>query len=210
MFVKADFTLNEFYKEIIEDELNVKEVTFTDDVSELTTYNFKPQLKTVGPKYGKQLGGIREYLANVDGNKAMAELKANGAIKFDVAGTEVSLAEEDLLIEMTQKEGYVTEADNYVTVVLDTNLTEELLEEGCVNEIISKLQTMRKDSGFEVMDRIKVYIDGNDKLADVVKKNEAAIAGKVLANEFLYNATTALSKEWNIHGEKVSLGVEKI
>ena len=210
MFVKADFTLDEFYKEIIEDELNVKNVTFTDDVSELTTYNFKPQLKTVGPKYGKQLGGIKEYLANVDGNAAMAELKANGAIKFDVAGTEISLAEEDLLIEMTQKEGYVTEADNYVTVVLDTNLTEELLEEGCVNEIISKLQTMRKDSGFEVMDRIKLYIDGNDKLAEVVKKNESAIAGKVLANEVIYNATTALSKEWNINGEKVSLGVEKI
>ena len=210
MFVKADFTLNEFYKEIIEDELNVKEVTFTDDVSELTTYNFKPQLKTVGPKYGKQLGGIKEYLSNVDGNKAMAELKANGAIKFDVAGTEVSLAEEDLLIEMTQKEGYVTEADNYVTVVLDTNLTDELLEEGCVNEIISKLQTMRKDSGFEVMDRIKVYVDGNDKIAEIVKKNEASIAGKVLANEVLYNATTALSKEWNINGEKVTLGVERI
>ncbi|MCR4930084.1 MAG: isoleucine--tRNA ligase [Lachnospiraceae bacterium] len=210
MFVKADFTLDEFYKEIIEDELNVKNVTFTDDVSELTTYNFKPQLKTVGPKYGKQLGGIKEYLANVDGNAAMAELKANGAIKFDVAGVEISLAEEDLLIEMTQKEGYVTEADNYVTVVLDTNLTEELLEEGCVNEIISKLQTMRKDSGFEVMDRIKLYIDGNDKLAEVVKKNESAIAGKVLANEVIYNATTALSKEWNINGEKVSLGVEKI
>ena len=210
MFVKADFTLDEFYKEIIEDELNVKNVTFTDDVSELTTYNFKPQLKTEGPKYGKQLGGIKEYLANVDGNAAMAELKANGAIKFDVAGTEISLAEEDLLIEMTQKEGYVTEADNYVTVVLDTNLTEELLEEGCVNEIISKLQTMRKDSGFEVMDRIKLYIDGNDKLAEVVKKNESAIAGKVLANEVIYNATTALSKEWNINGEKVNLGVEKI
>ena len=210
MFVKADFTLDEFYKEIIEDELNVKNVTFTDDVSELTTYNFKPQLKTVGPQYGKQLGGIKEYLANVDGNAAMAELKANGAIRFDVAGVEISLAEEDLLIEMTQKEGYVTEADNYVTVVLDTNLTEELLEEGCVNEIISKLQTMRKDSGFEVMDRIKLYIDGNDKLAEVVKKNESAIAGKVLANEVIYNATTALSKEWNINGEKVSLGVEKI
>ena len=210
MFVKADFTLDEFYKEIIEDELNVKNVTFTDDVSELTTYNFKPQLKTVGPKYGKQLGGIKEYLANVDGNAAMAELKANGAIKFDVAGTEISLAEEDLLIEMTQKEGYVTEADNYVTVVLDTNLTEELLEEGCVNEIISKLQTMRKDSGFEVMDRIKLYIDGNDKLAEVVKKNESAIAGKVLANEVIYNATTALSKEWNINGEKVNHSEKKI
>ncbi len=210
MFVKADFTLNEFYKEIIEDELNVKEVTFTDDVSELTTYNFKPQLKTVGPKYGKQLGGIKEYLANVDGNKAMAELKANGAIKFDVDGTEISLAEEDLLIEMTQKEGYVTEADNYVTVVLDTNLTDELLEEGSVNEIISKLQTMRKDSGFEVMDRIKLYIDGNDKLAEIIKKNEAAIAGKVLANEVIYNTKNDQSKEWNINGEKISLGVERV
>ena len=210
MFVKADFTLNEFYKEIIEDELNVKEVTFTDDVSELTTYNFKPQLKTVGPKYGKQLGGIKEYLANVDGNKAMAELKADGAIKFTVDGTEISLAEEDLLIEMTQKEGYVTEADNYVTVVLDTNLTDELLEEGSVNEIISKLQTMRKDSGFEVMDRIKLYIDGNDKLSEIIKKNESAIAGKVLANEVIYNSKNDLSKEWNINGEKISLGVERV
>ena len=210
MFVKADFTLDEFYKEIIEDELNVKNVTFTDDVSELTTYNFKPQLKTVGPKYGKQLGGIKEYLANVDGNKAMAELKANGAIKFEVGGVEISLAEEDLLIEMTQKEGYVTEADNYVTVVLDTNLTEELLEEGCVNEIISKLQTMRKDSGFEVMDRIKVYVEGNDKIAEIVKKNEKAIADKVLANEVLYGTKNDAAKEWNINGEKVFLGVEKI
>ena len=210
MFVKADFTLDEFYKEIIEDELNVKEVTFTDDVSELTTYNFKPQLKTVGPKYGKQLGGIKEYLANVDGNKAMAELKANGAIKFEVGGVEISLAEEDLLIEMTQKEGYVTEADNYVTVVLDTNLTEELLEEGCVNEIISKLQTMRKDSGFEVMDRIKVYVEGNDKIAEIVKKNEKAIADKVLANEVLYGTKNDAAKDWNINGEKVFLGVEKI
>ncbi len=210
MFVKADFTLDEFYKEIIEDELNVKEVTFTDDVSELTTYNFKPQLKTVGPKYGKQLGGIKEYLANVDGNKAMAELKANGAIKFEVGGVEISLAEEDLLIEMTQKEGYVTEADNYVTVVLDTNLTEELLEEGCVNEIISKLQTMRKDSGFEVMDRIKVYVEGNDKIAEIVKKNEKAIADKVLANEVIYGSKNDAAKDWNINGEKVNLGVEKI
>ena len=210
MFVKADFTLDEFYKEIIEDELNVKEVTFTDDVSELTTYNFKPQLKTVGPKYGKQLGGIKEYLANVDGNKAMAELKADGAIKFEVGGVEISLAEEDLLIEMTQKEGYVTEADNYVTVVLDTNLTEELLEEGCVNEIISKLQTMRKDSGFEVMDRIKVYVEGNDKIESIVKKNEKAIADKVLANEVLYGTKNEAAKDWNINGEKVNLGVEKI
>ena len=209
MFIKADFTLDDFYKEIIEDELNVKAVTFTDDVSALTTYTFKPQLKTVGPKYGKQLGGIKAYLANVDGNATMATLKSEGAIKFDVDGTEVSLAEEDLLIEMTQKEGYVTEADNYVTVVLDTNLTEELLEEGNVNEIISKLQTMRKDSGFEVMDRINVYIEGNEKLEAVVKKNEAAIAGKVLADKILYNETTDNSKKWNINGESVNIGVKK-
>ena len=140
----------------------------------------------------------------------MAELKANGAIKFEVGGVEISLAEEDLLIEMTQKEGYVTEADNYVTVVLDTNLTEELLEEGCVNEIISKLQTMRKDSGFEVMDRIKVYVEGNDKIAEIVKKNEKAIADKVLANEVLYGTKNDAAKDWNINGEKVFLGVEKI
>ena len=209
MFIKADFNLDDFYKEIIEDELNVKAVTFTDDVSALTTYTFKPQLKTVGPKYGKQLGGIKAYLANVDGNATMATLKSEGAIKFDVDGTEVSLAEEDLLIEMTQKEGYVTEADNYVTVVLDTNLTEELLEEGNVNEIISKLQTMRKDSGFEVMDRINVYIEGNEKLEAVVKKNEAAIAGKVLADKILYNETTDNSKKWNINGESVNIGVKK-
>ncbi len=209
MFIKADFTLDDFYKEIIEDELNVKAVTFTDDVSALTTYTFKPQLKTVGPKYGKQLGGIKAYLANVDGNATMATLKSEGAVKFDVDGTEVSLAEEDLLIEMTQKEGYVTEADNYVTVVLDTNLTEELLEEGNVNEIISKLQTMRKDSGFEVMDRINVYIEGNEKLEAVVKKNEAAIAGKVLADKILYNETTDNSKKWNINGESVNIGVKK-
>ncbi|MCQ2542831.1 MAG: isoleucine--tRNA ligase [Lachnospiraceae bacterium] len=209
MFIKADFTLDDFYKEIIEDELNVKAVTFTDDVSALTTYTFKPQLKTVGPKYGKQLGGIKAYLANVDGNATMAILKSEGAVKFDVDGTEVSLAEEDLLIEMTQKEGYVTEADNYVTVVLDTNLTEELLEEGNVNEIISKLQTMRKDSGFEVMDRINVYIEGNEKLEAVVKKNEAAIAGKVLADKILYNETTDNSKKWNINGESVNIGVKK-
>ena len=140
----------------------------------------------------------------------MAELKADGAIKFEVGGVEISLAEEDLLIEMTQKEGYVTEADNYVTVVLDTNLTEELLEEGCVNEIISKLQTMRKDSGFEVMDRIKVYVEGNDKIAEIVKKNEKAIADKVLANEVLYGTKNDAAKEWNINGEKISLGVERV
>ncbi len=209
MFIKAPFTLGAFYQEIIEDELNVKKVVFTDDVREFTTYTFKPQLKTVGPKYGKQLGGIREKLSSIDGNAAMDELKANGFIAFDVNGTEVRLAEEDLLIDISQKEGYVTEADNTVTVVLDTNLTEELVEEGFVYEVISKVQTMRKDSGFEVMDHIRVYISGNDRVADVVRKNEPAIGGKVLADAFVYDAGGfPNAKEWNINGENVTVGVE--
>ena len=210
MFIKAPFELGDFYKEIIEEELNVKAVVFTDDVRDFTTYTFKPQLKTVGPKYGKQLAGIREQLSSIDGNKAMDELKANGFITFDVNGTEVKLAEEDLLIDISQKEGYVTEADNTVTVVLDTNLTEELIEEGNVSEVISKIQTMRKDSGFEVMDHIAVYVSGNDKIADIVKKNEEAIGGKVLANAFKYEAGAANSKEWNVNGENVTIGVEKL
>ncbi len=209
MFVKAEKELDEFFKEIIEDELNVKTVTFTDDVRDFTSYSFKPQLKTVGPKYGKQLGGIREYLGSLDGNAAMDELKAKGALVFDVNGTEVSLAEEDLLIEMSQKEGYVSEADNYVTVVLDTNLTEELIEEGFVYEVISKIQTMRKDADFEVMDHIKVSIDGNQKIADIVKANENAIAEKVLADAIVTDASLAISKEWNVNGETVTIGVEK-
>jgi isoleucyl-tRNA synthetase len=208
MFIKAPFELGEFYKEIIEDELNVKSVVFTDDVRDFTTYTFKPQLKTVGPKYGKQLGGIRATLSEIDGNAAMDELKANGFIAFDVDGVEVKLAEEDLLIDISQKEGYVTEADNTVTVVLDTNLTDELIEEGFVYEVISKIQTMRKDSDFEVMDHINVYISGNDKIASVVKKNADAIGEKVLANEFKFEQG-GISKEWNVNGENVTIGVEK-
>ncbi len=209
MFVKAPFTLGEFYQEIIEDELNVKKVVFTDEVREFTTYTFKPQLRTVGPKYGKQLGGIQKYLGSVDGNDAMDILKEKGALTFDVDGTEVSLAEEDLLIDMKQKEGYVTEADNTVTVILDTNLTDELIEEGFMYEVISKVQTMRKDSGFEVMDHIKVYISGNDRVADVVKKNEEAISVKVLADEIVYGASCVGAKEWNVNGEDVTIGVQK-
>ncbi len=209
MFVKAPFTLGEFYQEIIEDELNVKKVVFTDEVREFTTYTFKPQLRTVGPKYGKQLGGIQKYLGSVDGNDAMDILKEKGALTFDVDGTEVSLAEEDLLIDMKQKEGYVTEADNTVTVILDTNLTDELIEEGFMYEVISKVQTMRKDSGFEVMDHIKVYISGNDRVADVVKKNENAISVKVLADEIVYGASCDGAKNWNVNGEDVTIGVQK-
>ena len=210
MFIKASFTLDAFYQEIIEDELNVKKVVFTEDVREFTTYTFKPQLKTVGPKYGKQLGGIKERLSSIDGNAAMDELKANGFIAFDVNGVEVKLAEEDLLIDISQKEGYVTEADNTVTVVLDTNLTEELIEEGFVYEVISKVQTMRKDSGFEVMDHIRVYISGNDRIAGIVKKNEKAIGGKVLADAFVYGGDALPNeKAWTINGENAKIGLEK-
>jgi hypothetical protein len=204
MFIKAPFALDEFYSEIIEDELNVKEVKFTEDVRDFTSYTFKPQLKTVGPKYGKQLGGIQKYLGGVDGNAAMDELKEKGALVFDVNGCEVSLAEEDLLITMAQKEGYVAEADGDVTVVMDTNLTEELIEEGFVFEIISKIQTMRKDSGFEVMDHIAIAFSGNDKIMEIVRKNEAAITAKVLADKVEEGNTYKVNKEWNVNGEKVA------
>ncbi len=210
MFVKADRDLTDFYKDIIAEELNVKTVTFTDDVRDFTSYTFKPQLRTVGPKYGKQLGGIQKTLSSLDGNAAMDELKANGALKFMVGDVEVALAEEDLLIEMTQKEGYVTEADNYMTVVLDTNLTEELIEEGFVLEVISKIQTMRKDADFEVTDHIKVAFTDNDKVAEIAMKNKDAIAGKVLADYMTTGVTLAVSKEWNVNGENVTISVERV
>ena len=210
MFVKSEKALDSFFVDIIEDELNVKEVVFTDDVRDFTSYNFKPQLRTVGPKYGKQLGGIQKTLATLDGNAAMDELKTNGAIKFMVGDVEVALAEEDLLIEMTQKEGYMTEAYGNTTVVLDTNLSEELIEEGYVFEVISKIQTMRKDSDFEVMDHINVYMTGSDKLAEVVLKNEKSIAEKVLANAIITDKMQGISKDWNINGIDVTIGVERV
>ncbi len=210
MFVKAEKELDKYFVEIIEDELNIKAVTFKEDLSDFTAYSFKPQLRTVGPKYGKQLGGIREYLSNVDGNEAMATLKSEGALKFDVAGTEVVLAEEDLLIETAKMEGYVTEGDNFVTVVLDTTLTPELIEEGFVREIISKVQTMRKDADFNVTDRIKIYVEGNDKIAEIMNANAEEIKNVVLGNEFVVGAMGGISKDWNINGEKVVLGVEVV
>ena len=209
MYIKSDFTLSEFYQEIIEDELNVKEVVFTDDVRDFTSYTFKPQLRTVGPKYGKQLGGIQKHLAALDGNAAMDELNADGALKFDVDGVAVELTKDDLLIDMAQKEGYVSQEDNRMTVVLDTNLTPELVEEGFVYEIISKIQTMRKESGFEVTDHIRVSINGNDKLSEIAQKNKDAISGKVLADELTSGAEYAVSKEWNINGENAVIAVEK-
>ena len=211
MFVKAPHTLSDFYQDIIKEELNVKSVSFTDDVREFTSYSFKPQLRTVGPKYGKQLGGIQKALAVLDGNAAMDELNTNGVLKLDCGGTPVELAKEDLLIEMSQKEGYVSEADNTVTVVLDTNLTEELIEEGFVYEVISKIQTMRKDADYEVMDHIRVVIGGNERIASIVKQNEAAIAGKVLADEMITGQAAGSGdwkeKQWNVNGEEVTIGI---
>ena len=210
MFVKAPEAVDGYFVEIIENELNVKAVDFTDDVREFTSYTFKPQLRTVGPKYGKQLGGIRKYLAELDGNAAMDELNEKGSISFDVNGTMVELTREDLLIEMTQKEGYISQEDGGYTVVLDTNLTPELIEEGFVYELISKIQTMRKDSGFEVTDRIRVAISDNEKLTQILRSNEKAIADKVLAVEVLDNQTLANAKEWDINGEKAVISVEKV
>ena len=208
MYIKAAKTLDDYFVDILRDELNVKNVEFKEDLSAFTAYSFKPQLRTVGPKYGKHLNAIKEYLANVDGNKAMSELKANGVIKFTADDTEIALAEEDLLIDVAKMDGYVTEGDNYVTVVIDTTLTPELIEEGYVREVISKIQTMRKDSDFQVTDRIKVYVTGNAKIADVMEKNADEIKRVVLADAFVMDAACDNSKEWNINGEKVTIGVE--
>ena len=208
MYIKAAKTLDDYFVDILRDELNVKNVEFKEDLSAFTAYSFKPQLRTVGPKYGKHLNAIKEYLANVDGNKAMSELKANGVIKFTADDTEIALAEEDLLIDVAKMEGYVTEGDNYVTVVIDTTLTPELIEEGYVREVISKIQTMRKDSDFQVTDRIKVYVTGNAKIAEVMEKNADEIKRVVLGDVFVMDTACDNSKEWNINGEKVTIGVE--
>ena len=209
MFVKAEKALPEFYQEIIEDELNVKEVIFTSDVRDFTSYSFKPQLKTVGPKYGKQLGSIKKALAEIDGNKAMDTLNESGSLTFDFDGANVVLTKEDLLIDTAQVEGYISEGDNSITVVLDTNLTPELVEEGFVREIISKIQTMRKEAGFEVMNHINVFQDENEVIAGILKKYTDEIKGEVLADNIMLGQTGGYAKEWNINGEKVMLGVEK-
>ena len=210
MYIKADFKLDSFYTDIIKDELNVKEVVFADDVRAFTSYTFKPQLRTVGPKYGKQLGGIQKHLAELDGNAAMDELNADGKLSFDVNGVTVELTKDDLLIDTAQKEGYVTQEDNRMTVVLDTNLTEELIEEGFVYEIISKIQTMRKDAGFEVMDHIRVSLNGNVKLSALAEKNKEAICSKVLADELTEGLDFSCEKEWNVNGEKIVIAVERV
>ncbi|MBS5665810.1 MAG: isoleucine--tRNA ligase [Roseburia sp.] len=210
MYIKAGKELSDFYVNIIRDELNVKEAELTDDVSKLTTYSFKPQLKTLGRRFGKKINDVRQILAELDGQAAMAELNEKGTLTIQVDGQDEALEKDDLLIEAAQMEGYVSDTDRGITVVLDTNLTPELLEEGFVREIISKVQTMRKDAGFEVMDHIRVSMQDNDKVQQVISSNEAQIKSEVLADEVAYNGAKGFTKEWNINGEKVTLGVEKL
>ncbi len=205
MFIKAEKTLENYFVEIIEDELNIKTVEFKDDLSSFTAYSFKPQLRTVGPKYGKQLNGIREYLAHIDGSAAMEKLKNEGSLKFDIDGTDIVLTEDDLLIEAAKMDGYVTEGDNYVTVVIDTTLTPELIEEGFVREIISKIQTMRKDADYNVTDRITLGISGNDKILQIVNNNRDEIKRVCLIDDISGDSSKGDSREWNINGEKVVL-----
>ena len=209
MYVKAPYKLAEYYCEIIEDELNVKKVDFTDDVRAFTTYSFKPQLKTVGPKYGKFLNGIRQHLSEVDGNTAMDELKEKGSLTFDVNGTNVVLSEEDLLIDMAQTEGFVSDGDNTITVVLDTKLTPELIEEGFVREIISKVQTMRKEADFQVTDKIVISCKGNEKIEQLIKANADQIKSEVLAVDVKFDEANGYVKDWSINGENVTMGVER-
>ena len=210
MYIKTENKLSGFYTDIIKDELNVKEVVYADDVSGFTSYSFKPQLKTLGPKYGKLIGTIKNALSELDGSAAYTGLKAEGKLSLNVEGSDIELSEDDLLIESVKKEGYVTKEDNLMTVVLDVNLTPELIEEGYVNEIISKVQNMRKDSGFEVMDHIRISINGNDKLYDVVLKNAEDIKRKVLAESISKGESFRNSGDWNINGEDVTITLEKI
>ena len=210
MYIKADKEMGQFYTDIIADELNVKEVKFANDVESFISYSFKPQLRTVGPKYGKLLNGIRTALAEINGTEAMNELRSTGLLTLDINGNKVELSEEDLLIENAQTEGYVTEADGDISVVLDTNLTPELIEEGFVREIVSKVQTMRKEAGFEVMDKIHIYAKDNDKILELMKNHKEEIMSEVLAEDMTLGTTDGYVKEWNINKEPVVLGVAKM
>ena len=210
MFVKAEEELGDFYKEIIEDELNIKAVTFTQDVSAFTSYSFKPQLKTLGPKYGKRLGEIRTALMELDGSAAKKELDANGVLRLELQGGAVELAPEDLLIEMTQSDRYFTVEDGGVTVAIDTELTEALIEEGFVRELVSKFQTMRKEAGFYVEDHIRAYASGNRKIEALLAANSAQVGGDILADAVCTGSLAGYTKEWDVNGEAVTLGVERI
>ena len=210
MYIKSPIELEKMYIDIIADELNVKIVQFVDDIGKFISYTFKPQLKTVGPKYGKLLNGIRKHLSELDGNAAMSELKEQDALKFEVDGSQVILSEEDLLIETAQMENFVAESYGEVSVILNTNLTPELIEEGFVREIISKVQTMRKEADFEVTDKICLSAKDNSKIVDLMKAHEEEIKSEVLAKEIILGETKGYEKEWNINSEKVVLGVSKL
>jgi isoleucyl-tRNA synthetase len=210
MFIKAPWKLDAFFTDIIADELNVKSVEYKDDVRDFTSYTFKPQLKTLGPKYGKILGEIKNQLSGLDGNAAMDELNSDGFITLNVQGEEIKLEKADLLIEMTQQEGFVANSDKGITVVMDTNLTPELIEEGNVREVVSKIQTMRKDAGFEVMDKIHVTVSGNENVAALIERNAAQVKSVVLAEDITNGEAKGFTKEWNINGEQVTFGVERV
>ena len=209
MYVKSDKTPDDSFIPVIADELNVKSVEFTDSVRAFTTYSFKPQLRTVGPKYGKYLGAIKNALSAIDGNAAMDAIEASGELKLDVPDADIVLTRDDLLIEMTKKDGFESLSDKGVTVVIDKNLTPELIEEGNVREIISKIQTMRKDSGFEVMDRIRVAFSDNEAILAVAERNALEICDETLADS-LTEGTLTFTKKWNINGESVVISVEKV
>ena len=210
LYYSADKQLPDFFADILAGELNVKQVTFATDTSAFMGYSFKPLLKTLGPKYGKQIGAIKAYLEQMDGSAAMARLDAGQNLEFEVDGTAVSIAKEDLLIETTQKGNFVSRSDNGMTVILNTDLTEALIEEGYAAEFISKVQNMRKDSGFEVMDHIRIGITGNARIADIVEKNKALMTEKLLADEIAREVSFANEKEWKVNDETVKISVEKV
>lgn len=208
MYVKADRQLDDFFKEIVASELNLKAVSFKDDMEEYLSYSFKPQFKVLGPKVGKQIGEVKAALAGINGHAAKAELESTGKLKLTLKSGEVELLPEDVDITMSQTEGFATQRYGNVTIALETTLSQELIEEGFVREIISKLQTMRKENGFQVVDHITVYAAGNDKLVDIMSRNEDFLKKVVLADKVVYGSTEGFVKEWNINGEDITLAVK--
>ncbi len=208
MYVKADRQLDDFFKEIVASELNLKAVSFKDDMEEYLSYSFKPQFKVLGPKVGKQIGEVKAALAGINGHAAKAELESTGKLKLSLKSGEVELQPEDVDITMSQTEGFATQRYGSVTIALETTLSQELIEEGFVREIISKLQTMRKENGFQVVDHITVYAAGNDKLVDIMSRNEDFLKKVVLADKVVYGSTEGFVKEWNINGEDITLAVK--
>ena len=210
VLVQCEHKLDPMFAEIVAQELNVKDIKFVEDTSQYTVYSFKPQLKLLGAKYGKQLNEVRTALAEIDGAKAMKELKDLGVMTVTLSTGDIKLTEEEVLISVSQKEGYAVEADKGCTVVLNTQLTPQLIEEGFIREIISKIQTMRKDAGFEVMDKIKVYCSDNAKIKEIMEKGKEEISENTLTEEFILDKLSGYTAEWDINGEKVTLGVEKV